>query len=380
MSARELISDVKLIVTPNDRLSEIIPKMRETNSWTVPVVKGKVLVGLLSYKDLLSRRVSLDSKVSSVMSPTVSLLDNSDFTKIIGKFYTTKARVIPVINSSGNLKGMITRESIIKYLLEQKKVPENEKTRKYMSSPPKMVSQTESIAKVRWIMLRDNISRLPVLEDNKLVGIVSVRDVVNTLYSVIDKKKSSIMTEEERIMAMCVKEIMKYPVITAKANEPLKIALERMLDKNISGLPVIEGDEVVGVLSGIDLINAVSESMQLSIPIDAKIPMIIRKNGQLKAEIDAIVERYLAKLEKISDIITFKVSFKEEKGGKQGEGSVYMATVRAVTKEGEFIAKDSDRDPVVAVKRAVEKIESRIVRNLKKIEDRNNKKDKAEKT
>ncbi|WP_256202576.1 CBS domain-containing protein [Sulfuracidifex tepidarius] len=79
--------------------------MRETNSWTAPVVKGKVLVGLLSYKDLLSRRVSLDSKVSSVMSPTVSLLDNSDFTKIIGKFYTTKARVIPVIDNKGNLKG-----------------------------------------------------------------------------------------------------------------------------------------------------------------------------------------------------------------------------------------------------------------------------------
>ncbi|WP_256201664.1 hypothetical protein [Sulfuracidifex metallicus] len=56
-----------------------------------------------------------------------------------------------------------------------------------------------------------------------------------------------------------------------------------------------------------------------------------------------------------------------------------MATVRAVTKEGEFIAKDSDRDPVVAAKRAVEKIESRIIRNLKKLEDKNNKKDKAEK-
>ncbi|WP_256202575.1 CBS domain-containing protein [Sulfuracidifex tepidarius] len=265
-------------------------------------------------------------------------------------------------------------------MLEQKKVPDNEKTRKYMSSPPKVISQSESIAKVRWIMLRDKISRLPVVEDNKLVGIVSVRDVVNTLYSVIDKKKSSIMTEEERIMATCVKEIMKYPVITAKANESLKGALEKMLDKNVSGLPIMEGEQIVGVLSGVDVINAVSESMQLSIPIDAKIPMIIRKNSELKAEIDAIVERYLAKLEKISDIITFKVSFKEEKSAKQGEGSVYMATVRAVTKEGEFVAKDSDRDPVVAVKRAVEKIESRIIRNLKKIEDKNNKKDKAEKT
>ncbi len=379
MSARELISEVKLIVSPNDRLSEIIPKMKDTNSWTVPVLKGKTLVGLLSYKDLLSRRVSLDSKVSSVMSPTVSLEENADFTKVIGKFYTTKARVIPVIDGKGNLKGMISRESVISYLLNQKKVSDNEKTRKYMSSPAKVVSQSESIAKIRWTMLRDNISRLPVVDDKKLVGIVSVRDVVNALYSVLDKKKSSIMTEEERIMATCVKEIMKYPVITAKANESLKNTLEKMLKNNVSGLPVIEGDEVVGVISGIDVINAVAESMQMTIPIDAKIPMVIRKNSELKAEIDGIVERYLAKLEKISDIITFKVSFKEEKGPKQGENSIYTATVRAVTKEGEFIAKDSDRDPVVAAKRAVEKIESRIIKNLKKIEDRNNKKDKAEK-
>ncbi|MCY0850312.1 CBS domain-containing protein [Sulfuracidifex metallicus] len=379
MSAKELISEVKLIVSPSDRLSEVIPKMKENNVWTIPVLKGKVLVGLLSYKDLLSRRVSLDSKVSSVMSPTISLDENSDFTKIIGRFYTTKARVIPVIDNRGSLKGMITRESILKYLLDQKKIPENEKTRKYMSSPPKVVSPNESIAKVRWIMLRDKISRLPVLDGSKLVGIVTVRDVVNSLYSVVDKKKSSIMTEEERIMAMCIKEIIRYPVVTAKANESLKNALEKMLKHNVSGLPLIEGEEVVGVMSGIDVINSVAESMQLSIPIDAKIPMVIRKNSELKSEIDSIVERYLAKLEKISDIITFRISFKEEKGAKKGESSVYMATVRAVTKEGEFIAKDSDRDPVVAAKRAVEKIESRIIRNLKKLEDKNNKRDKAEK-
>lgn len=171
-------------------------------------------------------------------------------------------------------------------------------------------------------------------------------------------------------MAMCIKEIMRYPVVTAKANESLKNALEKMLKHNVSGLPLIEGEEVVGVMSGIDVINSVAESMQLSIPIDAKIPMVIRKNSELKSEIDSIVERYLAKLEKISDIITFRISFKEEKGAKKGESSVYMATVRAVTKEGEFIAKDSDRDPVVAAKRAVEKIESRIIRNLKKLEDK----------
>ncbi len=52
--------------------------------------------------------------------------------------------------------------------------------------------------------------------------------------------------------------------------------------------------------------------------------------------------------------------------------------VRVTTKIGDYVAKDTDWEPIVALKNAVEKIEERILRKLRKIEESNKKGIKAE--
>jgi hypothetical protein len=47
--------------------------------------------------------------------------------------------------------------------------------------------------------------------------------------------------------------------------------------------------------------------------------------------------------------------------------------VRVTTKIGDYVAKDTDWEPIVALKNAVEKIEERILRKLRKIEESNKK-------
>ena len=118
--------------------------------------------------------------------------------------------------------------------------------------------------------------------------------------------------------------------------------------------------------------------MQLSVPIQAKIPQELRSNLDFKANIDSILERYMSKIERLTEVINFKVSFKQEMSSSMSDKKLYTAVVRVTTKIGDYIAKDTDWEPVVALKNAVNKIEERILRKLRKIEESNKKGIKAE--
>ncbi|WP_054836665.1 CBS domain-containing protein [Metallosphaera hakonensis] len=359
MSASELMANVSLVASSNDKLRDILNKMREANQWVVPVVNNKKLVGILSFKELIRRRVNLETRVINVSSPIISLSKKDDFTQVVVKFYTTKARAIPVVDDSRNLLGMITRETVISYLLNSGQL-DTGKAREYMSSPPVTLTAEDSVAKARWSMVRDNISRIPILEEKKLVGIVTTRDIVNALYVPLsEKKRASILNEEERVMASPVKEIMNSPVITVTGSESLKQVAEKLLKNKISGAPVMEGDFVSGVISGVDIIKSLEHKFQLSMPIEAKLTTGLR-NKELKAQLDGVLERYLSKLEKFVDVNNFRVSFKEE-ASSQGR-PLYRVSVNISTKIGNFVANDSDRDPVAAVKRAVDILEQRLIK------------------
>lgn len=372
-----LILKPQYVARSMDKLGDVISKMKEYKMWTVPVVKDKKLLGLVSYKDLLSRRVSLETKVINIMSPSVSVQNTDDLNGVIARFYTTKARVLPVVNERREFIGIITRESLLSYLLKADQIP-NKTAREYMSFPAATIDENDSIARARWIMIRDNISRLPATKDYRLTGIVTARDIVDALYSVSGRKRESIMKDEERIMAMPVKEIMKYPVITVNGNESLTEVTSKLLKFRISGMPVMEGDRIAGVISGLDIIKAIADKMQLSMPIEAKIPQALKSNLDFKSNMDGILERYLSKIERLTDVISFKVSFKEEMSSSRGNKKLYTAIVRVTTKIGDYVAKDTDWEPIVAVKNAVDKIEERILRKLRKIEESNKKGIKAE--
>lgn len=366
MSVEELVVEPKVVAYPDSRLREVLAKMKEENQWVAPVLSHKKVIGVLSYKDLLKRRISPDAKILTLSSPTVTIQENDDFAKVIAKFYTTKARAIPVVSRNKELSGMITRESLLKYLLDTNQI-ENRKAREYMSSPVVSVTPEDSVARVRWLMIRDNITRIPILYEKKLEGIISARDLVNALYSVNERKRASILNEEERIMAMPVKELMTSPVIYVNGSDSLKNVAELLLKKGISGVPVLEGDYIAGVISSIDIIKSLESKYNLSMPIEAKLPSDLKKD-EIKAEIDAVLERYLSKLEKITDIINFKVTFKE--AAKSQGKTVYKTTITASTKQGNFIASETDWDPVVAAKKAVEKIENNILKKIKKLENK----------
>jgi CBS domain-containing protein len=89
-----------------------------------------------------------------------------------------------------------------------------------------------------------NVGALPVVENGKLVGIVSERDYTR---KVILKGRSSKDTP--------VSDIMTKQVLTINPSNSVTECMQIMTDKRVRHLPVLEGTNLVGILSIGDLVN-----------------------------------------------------------------------------------------------------------------------------
>jgi len=115
------------------------------------------------------------------------------------------------------------------------------------------VSPYDTLATVRNLMLRKRVGRVPVLEDGRLVGIVSRTDLALAL------KPDGPPWRRRPLEYTSVWEVMSKPVLTTTPNETISKAAETMLNNSVTGLPVVEEGEVVGVISTSDLTRCLME-------------------------------------------------------------------------------------------------------------------------
>ncbi len=95
------------------------------------------------------------------------------------------------------------------------------------------------------------IRRAPVLKGGKLVGIVSDKDLLNASPS--QATSLSIWEMNYLLSKITVRDVMTRKVFTVQVDTPLEEAARLMSDNKIGGLPVLQGDQVVGMITETDL-------------------------------------------------------------------------------------------------------------------------------
>ncbi|PYK11970.1 MAG: histidine kinase [Verrucomicrobia bacterium] len=104
------------------------------------------------------------------------------------------------------------------------------------------------------MMDEKNVGALLVMDGDQLNGIISERDYTRKIFL---RGKRSHETK--------VSEIMSTNVTVTHPREPVEKCLRLMTDKHIRHLPVVEGDQVVGVISIGDLVKHVISCQQAAI-------------------------------------------------------------------------------------------------------------------
>ena len=93
-------------------------------------------------------------------------------------------------------------------------------------------------------MHEHGIRRLPVTVDGKLVGMIVEHDIEKAM------RRPGVIPQTP------VDWIMTKKVITANAEEEITIAVQKLIKYKISGLPVVEGEQLIGIISEMDILKA----------------------------------------------------------------------------------------------------------------------------
>jgi CBS domain-containing protein len=108
------------------------------------------------------------------------------------------------------------------------------------------IASDATVSEAIRMMDEKNVGALLVMDGERLNGIISERDYTRKVFL---RGKRSRETK--------VSEIMSADVTVTHAREPVEKCLRLMTDKHIRHLPVVEGDQVVGVISIGDLVKHV---------------------------------------------------------------------------------------------------------------------------
>lgn len=119
MTARQIVSDLLPVATPNDTVKRVLDWMHSFHIGHLPVVENSKLVGVISEEELLNS-LSFATVLSDIkMSQNKAFVhDNDHLYEVVKAAVQKKLTVIPVVDSNDNWVGSITLEALLQHLAE----------------------------------------------------------------------------------------------------------------------------------------------------------------------------------------------------------------------------------------------------------------------
>lgn len=132
-----------------------------------------------------------------------------------------------------------------------------------MTHSPAVAQLSTSIQDAIRLMREYNARHLPVLDDEKLIGVISDRDLT-FLYGIDDIFENVSQEDIQQILTQSITTILKTrflvdnDVITTHPESPIIDAIRLIIDNRISSLPVTDPTtgRLVGIITPVDILDA----------------------------------------------------------------------------------------------------------------------------
>ena len=212
------------------------PKKRSNDS-----IKGKMSdIG----SDYLTTHLHPWLKVGDMMNKDVITISSDETLTSTAKKMSENNISCIIVADDANLAGILTETDFLKRVVAAEEILFDKiGVAEIMSFPVESISSDLTVLEASKIMEEKHIKRLPILEEKRLVGIVTQTDLIRVLTSY------GMWKDVAELMSRDVAAIQKGATVT----EATKV----MASRNISSIIVMDADEVVGVVTERDLLKRV---------------------------------------------------------------------------------------------------------------------------
>lgn len=220
------------------------------------VTEGGEIVGILAEEDIANslatgRNRSLKAEhfhVSGAATGELKTIDeDASLQEAARLMIENKFSSLPV-RKNGKIIGLVTKTDLIRSLKDSEK-PAGD----FYTKDPVTVNPGDSLVHARKLMLENSIRRLLVMDRGLLRGILTERDVakgLKTFRKAVDKYPQA------DIKRLKVEDVMTRDPVTLKPQDAIGKAVDLMLQKRISGLPVIAIRS--GIITKTDLVRGMA--------------------------------------------------------------------------------------------------------------------------
>jgi len=269
-----VIKDKKDIVKVylSTTIKDAVSKMNNSGTRRVPVVDAGTdrIVGIVTSMDILDfmgggSKYNLvkfkhhHNLLSAINEPVKKIMTNdpicvresTPLEEVIEIFIEKNVGGTPVVDKEDILISLITERDIIRYLMDR---IEEKTVQDYMTEDPIVATPGMRLKDVARVMLRNGFRRLPVVSEDRLVGMVTSTDFIRLLGS--DWAFNHMITGNvKEITNVRVEEVMTKDPLRVCKDDSLKSTAEIMIKGDIGALPVVEDrDNLVGIITEKDII------------------------------------------------------------------------------------------------------------------------------
>lgn len=114
-----------------------------------------------------------------------------------------------------------------------------------MTSNPKVVDANDTIERVALRLASADVGAMPICDGDRVLGIVTDRDIV-----------TEVIAKGRNPAEVRVGELGTRPLVTIGADDSIEEAAQTMAMHKVRRVPVIDGNEMVGMVSQADIVNA----------------------------------------------------------------------------------------------------------------------------
>jgi CBS domain-containing protein len=247
-TAQDFIVEIP-VLNHNDQITKARQILRDDRFREVYVVDAKKnLLGYIDITDGLrvtatKSNVTLEGFVKE--APAVHGGDSVEsVAKTMKEYHTDSAAVV---NSHPHIIGGVLLSDLFPVIISRNDLSgsvANQMSRKVITA-----GAEDEIQKVYTMILESGFTTFPVTRKKKLAGIISRRDLISS------RRVRSAIAQHN---STPVGDVMMKDVVTIAPDEPVSAAAELIVKHDVSLLPVMDGERLVGVINRHDVLRALA--------------------------------------------------------------------------------------------------------------------------